>query len=102
MCKVIPCKTIREKSGIAYSSRNNLLSNNQKKIASNVFMLIKKNKKNLINNKISLIKIKKIIYSMSVKKIDYIEILNKNKIIKPFKKKIKYKIFFAYYLGSTR
>jgi len=101
-CKVIPCKTIREKSGIAYSSRNNLLSNNQKKIASNVFMLLRKNKKNLINNKISLIKIKKIIYSMSVKKIDYIEILNINKIIRPFKKNIKYKIFFAYYLGSTR
>jgi len=102
MCKVVPCKTIRERNGIAYSSRNNLLSNNQKKIASYVFKLIKKNKKNLINKKISLIKIKKIIYSMSVKKIDYIEILNINKIIRPFKKKIIHKIFFAYYLGSTR
>ena len=39
---------------------------------------------------------------MGVKKIDYIEIFNVNKIIKPFKKEIKYKIFFAYYLGSTR
>ena len=39
---------------------------------------------------------------MSVKKIDYIEILNINKIIRPFKKKIIHKIFFAYYLGSTR
>jgi len=102
MCKVVPCKTIRERNGMAYSSRNNLLTNNQKKIASYVFKLIKKNKKNLINKKISLIKIKKIIYSMSVKKIDYIEILNINKIIRPFKKKIKHKIFFAYYLGSTR
>ena len=102
MCKVVPCKTIRERNGMAYSSRNNLLTNNQKKIASYVFKLIKKNKKNLINKKISLIKIKKIIYSMSVKKIDYIEILNINKIIRPFKKNIKYKIFFAYYLGSTR
>lgn len=101
-CKIVPCKTIREKNSIAYSSRNILLSTDQKEIASNVFNLIKKNKKNLINNKISVIKIKKIIYSMSVKKIDYIEILNINKIIKPFKKKIKYKIFFAYYLGSTR
>ena len=102
MCKVVPCKTIRERNGMAYSSRNNLLTNNQKKIASYVFKLIKKNKKNLINKKISLIKIKKIIYSMSVKKIDYIEILNINKIIRPFKKKIIHKIFFAYYLGSTR
>ena len=39
---------------------------------------------------------------MGVKKIDYIEILNINKIIKPFRKNIKYKIFLAYHLGSTR
>ena len=39
---------------------------------------------------------------MKVKKIDYIEILNINKLIKPFKKNNKYKIFFAYYLNKTR
>ena len=39
---------------------------------------------------------------MSVKKIDYIEILNINKIINLLKKKLNIKIFFAYYLGSTR
>ena len=36
-CKIVSCKTIREKNGIPYSSRNILLSNNQKEIASNVF-----------------------------------------------------------------
>ena len=42
------------------------------------------------------------IYNLGVRKIDYIEVLDVNKLIKPFKKRIKYKIFIAYYLGSTR
>ena len=101
-CKVIPCKTIREKNGIACSSRNYLLSNREKKIASKVFKFIKNKKEKLVKKKIKITKIKNIIYSMGVRKIDYIEILNINKIIKPFKKKSKYKIFLAYYLGPTR
>ena len=101
-CKVVPCKTIREKNGIACSSRNILLNNIEKNIASKVFRLIKSNKKKLIQKKIKVYEIKNILYSMKVKKIDYIEILNINKIIKPFKKIVKYKIFFAYYLNKTR
>jgi len=102
MCKIVPCKTIREKNGIAYSSRNYLLNTKQKNIASKVFHLIKNNKKNLVKKNIKIIKIRNIIHSFGVKKIDYIKILDINKIIKPFKKKIKYKIFLAYYLGSVR
>ena len=101
-CKVISCKTIREKNGIAFSSRNFLLTNDEKNIASKIYRLIKVNKKMLINKKITIKKIKNTIYKMGVKKIDYIYILNINKLIKPFKKKIRYRIFFAYYLGSTR
>tara|TARA_B100001250_G_scaffold382032_1_gene374837 strand:+ start:359 stop:1168 length:810 start_codon:yes stop_codon:yes gene_type:complete len=101
-CKVIPCKTIRDKNGIACSTRNNLLSNKEKMIASKIIKLIRNNKYKLIKKKIKVNKIKNIIYSMKVKKIDYIEILNINKLIKPFKKVNKYKIFFAYYLNKTR
>ena len=71
-------------------------------MASKIVKLIKNNKKKLIKRKIKLIKIKNILYSMGVRKIDYIEILNINKLIKPFKKKIMYKIFLAYYLNATR
>ena len=39
---------------------------------------------------------------MGVKKIDYIKIIDINKIIKPYRKKNKFKIFIAYYLGSIR
>ena len=37
--KIIGCKTIREKNGIACSSRNFLLSSDQKNIASNIYKL---------------------------------------------------------------
>ena len=101
-CKVISCKTVREKNGLACSTRNFLLNNNEKKISSKIFKIIKNNKKKLIKKIIPLKKIKNIIYSYGVDKIDYIEILNVNKIIKPYKKTINYKIFLAYYLRKTR
>jgi len=101
-CKVISCKTIREKNGIAYSSRNFLLTKNEKIIASKIFKFIKNNKKKFIKRKITIREIKEKIYSIGVSKIDYVEILNINRIIKPYKKNIKYKIFFAYYIGKIR
>lgn len=100
--KVIPCKTIREKNGVAFSSRNFLLSANEKIIASKVFKLLINKKQNLIKNKFYLKIVKRMIYKLGARKIDYIEAIDVNKLIKPFKKKGKYKIFIAYYLGSTR
>ena len=46
--KLVPCKTIREKNGIAYSSRNTLLSSKQKKVAAKIYNLIQHKKKYLI------------------------------------------------------
>jgi len=100
--KLVPCKTIREKNGLALSSRNFLLSSRQKVIASKIFNLLRNIKKKTIKNKSLLNYARDTIYSFGVKKIDYVEILDINKIIKPFKKRKKYKIFIAYYLGSTR
>ena len=100
--KVIPCKTVREKNGLALSSRNYLLSANEKKIASRVFKIINRKKNKLIKRSTNLKKIKKLIYSFGVKKIDYIETLDINKMVRPYLKKKKYKIFIAYYLRSTR
>ena len=39
--KIITIPTVRDSSGLAYSSRNNLLNNKQKKIASFLFKTIK-------------------------------------------------------------
>ena len=49
--KVVACKTIREKNGVACSSRNFLLSTNDFLIASKVYKLLCKNKKLLILKK---------------------------------------------------
>ena len=100
--KVVGCKTVREENGIACSSRNFLLTTNHISIASKVYKLLNKSKKLLIAKKNILKKIKNKIYQLGVKKIDYIELIDINKQIKPYKKNRKYKIFIAYYLGSTR
>ena len=100
--KVIGCKTIREKNGIACSSRNFLLSLNEKKIASKIYTYLKNKKQILIKKKINLMTIKKNVFKLGVDKIDYIEMLDINKIVKPYKKNSKFRIFIAYYLRSTR
>tara|TARA_Y100000590_G_scaffold364670_1_gene423196 strand:+ start:269 stop:1078 length:810 start_codon:yes stop_codon:yes gene_type:complete len=100
--KVISCKIIREKNGIAYSSRNLLLSKKEKEIASKIYYLLRNNKKKLILNGLNLKKLKKNIISIGANKIDYIQIFDINKIIKPFKRKKVYKVFVAYYLRTTR
>ena len=100
--KVIACKTIREKNGIACSSRNILLNDKEKIIASKIYNLINKNKSKIIKNKLQISKIKKRFYNLGANKIDYIKIFDINKIVKPFTKSKNYRIFVAYYLGSTR
>ena len=100
--KVIKCETIREKNGIACSSRNFLLSLKEKEIAARVYKFLISKKKHLIKKKIPLNRIKNKIFELGVNKIDYIELLNINKLIKPYSKNKKYKIFIAYYLRTTR
>ena len=48
--KIIECKTIRESNGIAYSSRNEKLNKNQRKIASNIFYYLANLKKKIKKN----------------------------------------------------
>tara|TARA_Y100000590_G_C15600562_1_gene969858 strand:- start:515 stop:1324 length:810 start_codon:yes stop_codon:yes gene_type:complete len=100
--KIVPCKTIREKNGLALSSRNFLLSIKEKEIAASIYKFLFKEKNKLIKNKKYLKKIKRTIFKYGVNKIDYIEILDINKIIKPYRKFKKYKIFIAYYIGKVR
>ena len=100
--KINMCKTVREKKGIPYSSRNLLLKNKHKIIAAKIYKHIKKNKIKIVKRKIKLRNIKKLIYKMGVDSIDYVNIIDINKIIKPYIKKRKYKIFLAYNINKVR
>jgi len=102
--KIIHCKTIREKNGIACSTRNNNLNRNQFKIASNVIKYLK-NKKKLIKKELSNFKflnIKKDLMNLGLTKIDYIELYNSKTLKRPKNKREKFKIFIAFYLNKTR
>ena len=102
--KIIECKTIREKNGVAYSSRNLNLNKNQKMIASNIFYYLynlkKKIKKNYKLFKINLIK--KDLINLGAKKIDYIENYNLKNFKKIKKSNVNFNIFIAYYIKNIR
>tara|TARA_B100001093_G_C26724771_1_gene969415 strand:- start:452 stop:1267 length:816 start_codon:yes stop_codon:yes gene_type:complete len=102
--KVISCKTIRERNGIACSTRNNNLKKNHFSIASKVykFLINKKKliKKDIINFRYS--DFKKEIIKLGVSKIDYIEIYDPKTLQPPKHKENKFRIFIAYYLNKVR
>ena len=100
--KPIICSTIREKNGIAFSSRNFLLNKKERYIASNVYKIISKNKNKIIKSIFHIKKIKNILMSAGIKKIDYLEVLDVGKILNEKTKKKKLKIFLAYYIKKVR
>jgi len=100
--KIVGCKTIREKNGMAYSSRNFLLSQKEKKIGSLVYKTLIRNKKFIIKNNKKLFFIKKKLKNFGLNKIDYLKVKDVNKLIKPYKNIKKYKIFIAYHIGRVR
>ena len=98
--KIVECETIREKNGVACSSRNYRLNLKNKKIASKIYFYLKKikNKFNYINPSI----LKKKIIKLGANKIDYVEFYN----VKNFKRSKKLdknnRIFIAYFLNNVR
>tara|TARA_Y200000002_G_scaffold99888_1_gene81027 strand:- start:15 stop:830 length:816 start_codon:yes stop_codon:yes gene_type:complete len=102
--KVINCKTIREKNGVACSTRNKNLSKHQFKVASKVIKYLK-NKKRLAKKRFlnfKLVNIKSDLKNLGVSKIDYIELLNSKTLIKTKSNKENFKIFIAFYLNKIR
>ena len=102
--KVIPCKIIREKNGVASSTRNDNLKKSQLILASKVYNLLKNIKKSY-NKRLSeftINKIKKNLKNLGIKKIDYIEFYNLSTLKKPKNKKEKFNIFIAYYINKIR
>ena len=102
--KVIKCKTIREKNGVACSTRNLNLNNKQLLIASNIYDYLINLKKKIQTNYKFFRKniIKRDLISLGATKIDYIENVDLKILQKRNKKKIKFKLFIAYYIKNTR
>ena len=101
--KIVKCKTIRNKNGLPYSSRNVLLNKKNLQIAINISQIIKKFYNTLkLNFKksedINLVKNK--IINKNVK-LEYLEIRNKLNLSKKINKK-NFKIFIAYYINGIR
>ena len=103
--KVIICKTIREKNGLACSSRNKNLTISEKAIASKVYHFLKNEKVLIRKKKLFKINLKKIlekILLLGIKKVDYISFLDIKKLNKPKNKNNIFNIFIAYYIGKIR
>ena len=103
--KVVLCKTIREKNGVACSSRNENLNKINFLIASKVYSYLKNQKKYALKHKsFKLLKEKYIsnLYFLGVTKVEYIDFLNLNTLKKPKFKKNSFNIFVSYYLNKTR
>ena len=102
---VVGCNTIRNKNGLALSTRNYLLTRKEKLIGSKVYKLLRKNKKSFTKKQkknllISYLKNK--ILNLGVKKIDYLDALDTVKNTKFTKRTKKFKLFIAYYLRDIR
>ncbi len=102
--KIFPCKTIRDKSFLALSSRNLLLSKNHLikagQIAKHLFKIkLSLKKKNQIHNYL-LIKKKDLQKQFNIK-IDYLELRNEKNLTTLTKNK-KSRLFVAYYINKIR
>ena len=99
--KIIECETIREKNGVACSSRNYRLKPNDILIASKIYHHISKNKKKYDIYNLNLLK--KEIIKLGADKVDYVEIYSLKTGFKKSKRYNKYcKIFIAYYINNVR
>ena len=102
---VVNCRTIRQDKFLPYSSRNFNLKKSEKQLATEAFKQIKNYKNYLIKKnikKIDLGFLKKKIFSLGVKKIDYIDVVNLDNLKKTKNFKGKIRIFSAFYVNRTR
>ena len=102
---VISCNTIRDQYSLPYSSRNFNLNKEERKLASKVFMLLKKEKNKIKRQKpkkINLLNVKKKVLNIGIKKVDYIDLINLNNLNKVKKYSEKFNIFSAFYVGKVR
>ncbi|AKL98129.1 pantoate--beta-alanine ligase [Endomicrobium proavitum] len=102
--KIVPCPVVREKSGLALSSRNSYLSQKEKNDAVQISKILKEAKKNFSKNNVSAVlkdAIKKL-NKISGSKIDYAEILDANTLSRADKASRNFIFAVAVWVGKTR
>ena len=104
--KLILCPIVREKNGLALSSRNKHLNSSQKKLASSIHFTLKKIKR--IYNQYDVNELEKIfidkIEDSKQLKVEYFCIASENDLI-PIKNIVNnknFRVFVAVYVGQTR
>lgn len=107
--KIIGCPIVREKDGLARSSRNTYLSESERKAALVLFKAINKAKDyikkenfNVINSKKVIKIMEELISSEPLARIDYVEIVNNNNLDPVDKIEQGNLVALAVYIGKTR
>ena len=103
--KVVSCNTIREKNGVACSSRNHNLSKKEMLIASKVYSYLFKQKKIIKTKRLFIVNKEKNISDLRLlgaSKIEYLEFLNLNNLKKPRRNNFSFNIFISYFINDVR
>jgi pantoate--beta-alanine ligase len=102
---IVECETVREKNGLAMSSRNNNLSIKQNELASLVYRELVLLRESLKENISSFARLRdEIIRKLSKQdiKIEYLDILCRHNLNIPTEKDTDINIFVAFYVGDVR
>ena len=101
---IVKCKTVRDQKGLALSSRNNYLNENEKKMAQKINKSVKKFlpffRKNLKVGRGTL-KLKQDLFKHGIDSIDYLKIFTEQLTIRK-KLNDKCRLFIAVKIGNTR
>lgn len=101
---IVKCRTIRDQKGLALSSRNNYLNENEKKMAQKINQLVKQFlpffRKNLKVGTVTQM-LKKDLYKHGIDNIDYLKIFTEQLTTRK-KLNDKCRLFIAVKIGSTR